>query len=84
MEAPSKRWIGRVASVPWFVLAWLAPACYIGLRSLAALGSAEAALEAPASVRLIAPLAASMEWPLPMAILAAAVWAFLGRHRPAD
>lgn len=84
MEAPSKRWIGRVASVPWFVLAWLAPASYIGLRSLAALGSAEAALEAPASVRLIAPLAASMEWPLPMAILAAAVWAFLGRHRPAD
>ncbi len=70
------RRVDRRVRVPWFVLAWLALACHIALRSLAAIGSTAAATAAPQALGLVARLAVWIEWPLPVAILIAAVWAF--------
>ncbi len=67
---------------PWVVFAWLGAACYLGLRSLAALGEATGHDDTHALPSGVARLADVLQYPLPALLLILAVRAFVRRQRP--
>jgi len=75
------RWFDCLVRMPWFVLAWLALACHIALRSLAAVGSSAAVTSSLRTLGFVARLAAWAEWPLPVAVLLVAAWRLLRCRR---